>query len=492
MENENYHPAVRRNTLGLLLLIVLIAAFLRIYPLKHEALSGDELFSARVALAPFHESYTMVRDDLVHPPLYYLLLKIGVSIWGAGAVGLRLLSLAAGIFTIPLVWLLGRRLGASDATGLLAAALVALGVNNIYYSQEARSYATYTLLVLLFALWLSVIPKKPTSSMWTIGGTLMLLLFYIHYVAAIFLAFGLLALLFSDVAASVKKTAVALAVVVGVLFVPWLYVVAGVYRLKHGVGENLDWQGHPEFYELKRIWALSLGVSEIKGATAVALAVVILLAAAALICHSRRRMLRHNLLLLICVFTGLLAPLALFILSRKPINLPLFGLRHVLPATSLLCLVCCYGLTKLSEAAGQYRKAVFTAGALLLLTLAAVPEIDAFTHGPARFPYDAIEQQVAAEESKGIPAYTTWLYGIGEPINFYCHSSCVLDIYESADHLPQKFVLLYRPKNSREAKEYLDLQSHGFVTDESTYYTDGAKNPSGTTAATMERAPANQ
>ena len=87
---------------------------------------------------------------------------------------------------------------------------------------------------------------------------------------------------------------------------------------------------------------------------------------------------------------------------------------------------------------------------------------------------------------------TTWLYGIGEPINFYCHSSCVLDIYESADHLPQKFVLLYRPKNSREAKEYLDLQSHGFVTDESTYYTDGAKNPSGTTAATMERAPANQ
>src|SRR5579862_9340591 len=103
MENENHLPAVNRNTLGLLLLIVLIAAFLRIYPLKHEALSGDELFSLRVALAPLHESYTMVRDDLVHPPLYYLLLKIGVSIWGASAVGLRLLSLAAGILTIPLV-----------------------------------------------------------------------------------------------------------------------------------------------------------------------------------------------------------------------------------------------------------------------------------------------------------------------------------------------------------------------------------------------------
>ena len=492
MENENHHPAVRRNTLGLLLLIVLIAAFLRIYPLRHEALSGDELFSARVALAPFHESYIMVRDDLVHPPLYYLLLKIGVSIWRASAVGLRLLSLAAGILTIPLVWLLGRRLGASDATGLLAAALVALGVNNIYYSQEARSYATYTLLVLLFGLWLSIIPKNPTASMWAIGGALMLLLFYIHYVAAIFLAFGLLALLVSDAAALIKKTAVAIATAAGILFVPWLYVVTGVYRLKHGVGENLDWQGHPEFYELKRIWALSVGVSEIKGATAIALAVVILLVAAALICDSRRNMLRHNLLLLICVFTGFLAPLALFILSRKPVNLPLFGLRHVLPATSLLCLVCCYGLTKLSEAAGRYRKGAFAAGALLLLALAAVPEIDAFRHGPARFPYDTIEQQVVAEESKGIPAYTTWLYGIGEPVNFYCHSSCVMDIYENADHLPQKFVLLYRPRNSKEAKEYLDLLSHGFVTDESTYYTDGAKNPSGTTAATMERLSSNQ
>jgi hypothetical protein len=43
--------------------------------------------------------------------------------------------------------------------------------------------------------------------------------------------------------------------------------------------------------------------------------------------------------------------------------------------------------------------------------------------------------------------------------------------------------------NPMETKVYLDLLNQGFVTDKSTYYTDGANDPSGTTAATMERSP---
>ena len=88
MRNENHQSPVLQSTLWILFFIVLIGAFLRIYPLKHEALSGDELFSARVALAPINNSYVMVRDDLVHPPLYYLLLKIGISTMVASALGL--------------------------------------------------------------------------------------------------------------------------------------------------------------------------------------------------------------------------------------------------------------------------------------------------------------------------------------------------------------------------------------------------------------------
>ena len=489
MRNENHQSPVLQSTLWILFFIVLIGAFLRIYPLKHEALSGDELFSARVALAPINNSYVMVRDDLVHPPLYYLLLKIGISTMVANALGLRLLSLAAGLLTIPLVWLLGRRLGSSDATGLLAAALVALNVNTIFYSQEARSYAVYTFLVLLFALWLSIIAKKQTASMWVVGGVLMLLLFYTHYVAAVFVVLSMVALLFSNVEVSVKKTAVAIAAAAGIGFIPWLYVVSKVYRLKHGVGENLDWQGHPEFYDLKRIWALSLGLPEIKGATTVVLVTAILLVSAAIFNEWKRHILRQNILLLVSVVAGVLAPLTLFVLSRKPINLPLFGLRHVLPSTVLLCLVCCHGLMRLAEATGRWRRLVFAGGTVVLLALVAVPEIGAFRHGPARFPYDAIAAQVVAEESHGIPAYTTWLYGIGEPANFYCHSVCVWDVSENAGHLPRKFVLLYRPRNPMETKVYLDLLNQGFVADKSTYYTDGANDPSGTIAATMERLP---
>lgn len=219
------------------------------------------------------------------------------------------------------------------------------------------------------------------------------------------------------------------------------------------------------------------------------LLIVILLVSAAIFNEWKHHILRQNILLLVSVVAGVLAPLTLFVLSRKPINLPLFGLRHVLPSAVLLCLVCCHGLMRLAEAAGRWRRLVFAGGTVLLLALVAVSEIGALRHGPARFPYDVIAARVVTEESQGIPAYTTWLYGIGEPANFYCHSVCVCDVSENAGHLPRKFVLLYRPRNPMETKVYLDLLNQGFVADKSTYYTDGANDPFGTIAATMERLP---
>jgi len=489
VKNNGFQPPVLRSTAWIMFFVVLIAAFVRIYPLKHEALSGDELFSARVAESHMRDAYIMVRDDLVHPPLYYLFLKIGIAIAGKGMLGLRWLSLVAGLLTIPLVWLVGLRLGSGNAAGPLAAAIVSLSAYDIYYSQEARSYAIYTLLVLLFALWLSVIVKKQSVRLWTVGAGLIAMLLYVHYVAVVYVFFGMLALCLSDAKFSVKKIAVAITAADGILFLPWLYVVSKVYHLKHGVGDNLNWQGHPRFYDLKMTWALSLGIPDIKGATTLIVGLVFLLVGAALFFESKHHTLRRNILLSVCLLLGVMVPLTLFLLSRKPINLPLFGLRHLLPSTVLLCLACCYGLARLSDAAGRYGRIVFPCGAVLLLIMVVLPESNALLHRPARFPYDAIETQVVAEQRQGIPAYTTWFYGIGEPVDFYCDTPCVADFSAGTDHLPREFLFLYRPKNVQDVTIYRNLLAKGFLVDNSTYYTNGGNDVSGTIAATMERNP---
>jgi len=92
--------------LAVLLLMVLGAAF-RLISIEHEALFADELFSRNIAMQPLPHVFELVRQDLVRPPLYYLLLKAAVSIGGADALWLRSLSVLCGIASIGLIAILG-------------------------------------------------------------------------------------------------------------------------------------------------------------------------------------------------------------------------------------------------------------------------------------------------------------------------------------------------------------------------------------------------
>ncbi|HOQ46403.1 MAG TPA: hypothetical protein PLA43_09395 [Bryobacteraceae bacterium] len=130
------------------LLILLLGMFLRVACLDAESVEGDELFSRRVALAEAKTAWTIARKDLVHPPLYYFLLK--VTLLGSDAskaVDIRRLSLAAGAAAIMLTVLIGFAAAPElRVPALLAAVLLALNKIHIFYSQQARSYALFTAL----------------------------------------------------------------------------------------------------------------------------------------------------------------------------------------------------------------------------------------------------------------------------------------------------------------------------------------------------------
>ncbi|MGI4827017.1 MAG: glycosyltransferase family 39 protein [Janthinobacterium lividum] len=471
-----------------LLLLLLLAAALRLLPLPHEALSGDEIFSHHIVTESLPVAWHDIREDLVHPPLYYLLLKASTTLWGAGAIGLRVFSILFGLLTLPLLVLVGSRLPGERWCGLLAAACVAVGRYDLFYSQEARSYAFYTALVLLLVLWLEAIVKAPQKGgLWIAGGLLMTALVYTHYVGGVYVALLVLAVLLSRERPREKLAVFGCGFAALLLFLPWLWTEASVFRSKHGLADNLDWQGHPTFYDVRQVWAISLGVGNFPGATMLALLFAFVLSAIALVLAARHGGLRRSPAILAIVLMGWLPPILMFGLSEPPINLSLFALRHVLPSTVLLLLLCCYGVERLAAAAGSHSRAVAITGAACLALLAGVPTLQLLHAGTSRYPYDRVEGSVIAAESHGAPAYAVWFYGEGEPVNFYCGHACVQPLPTTHNQLPSRFVLLYRPGSGRERKFYQQLLGEGFLDQGHEYFTDGQQTPYGTMVVTLER-----
>jgi hypothetical protein len=474
--------------LAVVLLLMVLGAVFRLISIKHEAMFVDEVFSRNIALQPLPRALELAREDLVHPPLYYLLLKATVSIWGASVLGLRALSLLCGIASIGLIAIVGYRLPGARWCGLLAAAGMAVGQQQVYYSQEARSYALYAMLVLLLVLWVEAISKRQRDTrLWVAGFCVMLLLLYTHYIGSLYVAIAVVALLICRLETRTKILAVASAAGAALLFTPWLIAIYGVYKAKHGVGDNLDWQGHPGVYELKSIWASAVGIMSYPGATTVAIALVLLLSIAALILVSRNETLRRSPAVVALAMMAVLPPILVYFLSIPPINLPIFGFRHLLPSTVVLLLLCCYGLERLSQAAGKRSLLVAVCGSALFLFIGAYPTVKALFAGPTRVPYDRVAQQIEASERGGTEAFAAskFLY---EPVNFYCRETCVQMLPENDAGLPPQLILLYRPSEKTEISRYKQLIQSGYTDVRHEYYTDGVGSPWGTMAADLERA----
>lgn len=127
----------------LALIITLIGGFLRILLLSVKGMWLDETFSVWMASHSVEEMLEwMVKIDQ-HPPLYYLLLHYWMDNRGNTPYDVRLLSVLFGAGTIPIVYLIGKRLS-GVMMGLAAAALLALSPFHIYFAQEARMYTLLT------------------------------------------------------------------------------------------------------------------------------------------------------------------------------------------------------------------------------------------------------------------------------------------------------------------------------------------------------------
>ncbi|MDZ4764993.1 MAG: glycosyltransferase family 39 protein [Chloroflexota bacterium] len=139
----------------MLLLIILIGFFLRIYNINRFPLRGDEAFTViHWMREPFAQTLANISTVDPQPPLAYAIYRLWSLIVGSQEWIVRYLPALLNLIGVPVLYVLGKRL-ADRRIGLAAALLWAIHPFQIWHAQDARNYGIWGALSPL-ALWLAL------------------------------------------------------------------------------------------------------------------------------------------------------------------------------------------------------------------------------------------------------------------------------------------------------------------------------------------------
>ena len=140
--------------------ITLIGGWLRVFSLGNKGMWLDETFSVWLSGHNLLDMMQWIIKLDQHPPLYYILFHYWIAKYGDTPYYARLFSALFGTLTIPVIYLIGKRIS-GVLVGLAAAVFMCFSTFNIYYAQEARMY---TLLMFNAAVALYALVRLLTDS----------------------------------------------------------------------------------------------------------------------------------------------------------------------------------------------------------------------------------------------------------------------------------------------------------------------------------------
>jgi uncharacterized membrane protein len=230
--------------IGLFALAAVCVAFigLRFWHLWDSCLWFDEIFSVHAAGMDFQETLRFVARDLIHPPLFYILLKVWILAGGETLFWLRLFPVFFSIISlVPLIFLC-RALKLGYPT--IAVAVLFLAANGCFikYAQEVRMYSVM-LFFAIVSMWLFTRFLQLGKNIWILT-IVNLLLVYTHY-------FGWL-LVLSEITAIIVLQRIKIRqmlIMLGILlagFAPWIFAVwKAAEESDSNLGQNIGWIGKP-------------------------------------------------------------------------------------------------------------------------------------------------------------------------------------------------------------------------------------------------------
>ena len=129
--------------------VTILALALRLLMIDYSSLWWDEGYSLWFSRQSVSDLFGVIANIEPNPPLYYLLLKLWIGLFGDAEFSLRSLSAVYGAATVPLVYLSARWMApdaiSSHRIGILAAIAFSLSFLQLLYGQEARAYTQFVL-----------------------------------------------------------------------------------------------------------------------------------------------------------------------------------------------------------------------------------------------------------------------------------------------------------------------------------------------------------
>ncbi|OGD91428.1 hypothetical protein A3D81_01355 [Candidatus Curtissbacteria bacterium RIFCSPHIGHO2_02_FULL_40_17] len=159
-----------------------------------------------------------------HPPLFHVLLRGWILLFGSSEIAVRSLSVILAVATIFVIYLIARKLF-ENKTALISATLLATSPLHIYYSQEARMYMLAAFLASLSVYFFISLFKKDNIWYWTgfiVSTALMLYSDYLPYLLIPAYIIYLL-LVRKKIEASTVKAFIPSFIIIALLTAPWLY-----------------------------------------------------------------------------------------------------------------------------------------------------------------------------------------------------------------------------------------------------------------------------
>ena len=143
-----------------ILLVLLLAAAMRIVGAAHNPIWSDEAWNMWATAGGFAEMFERLAANH-HPPAYFLALDLWPALAGESRLALRFLSIAAGMLAVAVVYRTGKD-HFGTAAGISAALVFAVFEQPVYYGQSVRHYA-WLLLAEALALWTFLrVLRRPT------------------------------------------------------------------------------------------------------------------------------------------------------------------------------------------------------------------------------------------------------------------------------------------------------------------------------------------
>jgi len=214
-----------------------LAGVVRAAVAYHGGIWADEGFFLLVARAPsWRTMLDFLRFHESHPPFFYALMRLWMSVTGGGDVMALLLCVLIGVAIVPAIFLVGRDLFSSRA-GLIAAGFAAISPPLIEHSAQLRPYGLMPLLALVSCFALVTAANRGGFRRWCLYvlGTVALL--YTHnwsWLIAVGQLVAVAGLFFSvDLArrSRLVRQWITSWLAIGLMYLPWIP--AFLFQVRH-------------------------------------------------------------------------------------------------------------------------------------------------------------------------------------------------------------------------------------------------------------------